>query len=202
MLFHHMIKGVRWENLRRKLIDLGNDLASSNAIDKALQYEATLRSSNSFGAEKNINFTRRMPAQACSRCSRKQKRGACPAYKQKCRACGAIGHFVNSAMCRMPQQTPEAPVSCRRPALANNGRPAASASGRPQQHRRDVHETVAEEGRGYADQSYADYAGQGYADYADQDADQSYAGYADRSAIKRVGTVRLNNNDCTKNNTR
>ena len=63
-IVYHLIKGVKWENLRRKLIDFGNELVSAKAIDTALQYEATLRSSNKFGAEKNIIFTRRMPSTA------------------------------------------------------------------------------------------------------------------------------------------
>jgi hypothetical protein len=144
-IVYNLIKGVRWENLRRKLIDFGNDLVSSKAVDTALQYEATLRSSSKFGAEKNINFTRRMPTSVCSRCNRNHERGACPAYKQKCRACGAMGHFANSAVCRTPQQTTTA-TDKRTATNSNRGRSAGAASGRQYQRRRDVHETVAEGG--------------------------------------------------------
>ncbi len=161
-IVYHMIKGVKWENLRRKLIDFGNELVSSKAIDTALQYEVTLRSSSKFGAEKNINFTRRMPAQACSRCSRNHERGACPAYKQKCRACGATGHFANSKVCKTPQQTSTSTNKKERTAATSNReRPAGSASGRPYQRRRDMHETVAEGGRGYLDQDGTDHADEG-----------------------------------------
>ena len=179
-IVYNLIKGVRWENLRRKLIDFGNDLVSSKAVDTALQYEATLRSSSKFGAEKSINFTRRMQP-VCSRCNRNHERGSCPAYKQKCRACGAMGHFASSTMCRTPQQT----------ATSSRGRVGTSASGHQHQRRRDVHETVAEGGRGHPDQEFI-------ADRADDAADA----YTDQDLIKRCGTVRVNNIDSVKSDTR
>ncbi len=74
-IVYNVIKGVKDNSLRTKLINLGNDL---EAIQLCLQHEATYPNAGSFGADGSVNFAKRTQKNACSRCNRKHDRGSCP----------------------------------------------------------------------------------------------------------------------------
>ena len=92
-------------------------------------------------------------------------------------------------MCKAPQQT--ATATDRRTATSSRGRVGASASGHQQQRRRGVYETVAEGGRDHPDQ-----------EISTDRADDAIDAYEDQDIVKRCGTVRVNNIDTVKSNTR
>ena len=84
---------------RRNLISKGNDLTLNDAVDIALNFQATLSNTSSF-ENMSVNAVRRGKSQhqqrkGCKYCGTSHPPKKCPAYGKKCHKCGNTNHFGN-----------------------------------------------------------------------------------------------------------
>ena len=78
-----IIKGLRWAEARRKLIEKGSDLKLDAAIKITLEYQAIISNTARF-EQKSIDAVQRYN---CSRCGSDQAPQKCPAYGEECTKC-------------------------------------------------------------------------------------------------------------------
>ena len=90
-----MIKGLKWSEARRKLIEKGNNLKLEDAIKITMSHQAAVSNTSSF-EQNSIDAVRRQnrPQQRnCSYCGSSHPPRKCRAYGKKCTKCGWPNHF-------------------------------------------------------------------------------------------------------------
>ena len=84
-----LIKGLKWTEVRRKLLEKGNNLSLEAAIKIALANQATTNRAFCF-KQKSIDAVKR---HNCLRCGSSHPPWKCLAYGKKCTKCGQTNHF-------------------------------------------------------------------------------------------------------------
>ena len=105
MMTLQLIKGIPWDEERKKLISKGNDLTLDVAIKSAQAYQATTLNVDMYRAatgtqktEKNVDAFLKKKIKNCTYCGKEHGPRNCPAYGKKCPKCGKYNHF--ESMCR------------------------------------------------------------------------------------------------------
>lgn len=98
-LTFQLIRGIRSNEIRRKLVSKGNDLKFVSAYSCALECEATVQNTSSFSRpNQQIDSFKKYSEKLCHYCGSSHQPRKCPAYGKKCSHCQKMNHFAK--MCK------------------------------------------------------------------------------------------------------
>ena len=97
-----IIKGICWNEQRKRLISKGNDLTLEKIIESCQAFQATLQNTVRFKGDqvKSVETMVRSHGPVYKFCNSNHPPRRCPAYRKSCNRCDKMKYFASSKMCK------------------------------------------------------------------------------------------------------